>query len=269
MLLSSIENEVILLSNIYDHIGEMVNFSLMDIRGDDPNCMIMFKDMNQRKLFFIILCDFLSKTDQKGPIKQTSFLNGLVEICRNPQFSNNDSEFELKIVVNTFVAWLQEKSDIDIWMPSINQQVKLAISRLDAIKMCGDVSKHNYLRAIGVADKLREVMKSSGLEINQEQALLALPDFYERFHEDILIYLSSHICEFLNNIRWAIHSYLQPEFNQSYHKPNDELIMYSFRVPETIASSYARNCYWNLMNKLRSKPYMQKFIVSVYLKSEY
>ena len=33
---SHIENEVILLCAVYDHIDNMVNFSLLDIYGDDP-----------------------------------------------------------------------------------------------------------------------------------------------------------------------------------------------------------------------------------------
>src|SRR5215218_1142153 len=43
-------------------------------------------------------------------------------------------------------------------------------------------------------------------------ALLALADFYEKFHTDILNYHASTIAEFLNNIRWGIYEYLQPEF---------------------------------------------------------
>ena len=69
-----IEKEVILLRNIYDHIGEMVNFSLFEIQSFNGDSIILFKDMNQRKLFFILLVDFLSITDDRGPIGKTSFL---------------------------------------------------------------------------------------------------------------------------------------------------------------------------------------------------
>lgn len=264
-----IEQEVIILRNVYDHIGEMVNFSLMDVQGRDPNSMIMFKDMNQRKLFFILLVDFLSVTDKRGPIVQTSFLGGLLNVCQHPQFSQSESEDDLRVVVNKFRVWLQEKLEIDIWMPSIDEQVNLSISRLDAIKMSGDVSKHNYLRASGVALRLQEILAESGVTVDFDQAMLALPDFYERFHDDILIYLSSHICEFLNDIRWAIHKYLRPEFVKSFHRTSSSVIDYSYHVPKEIRSEYARDCYWELMNELRQKPYMRQFIVSESFKSEY
>lgn len=269
MKLASIESEVVLLRNVYDHIGEMVNWSLMDLSDNDPESLIMFKDMNQRKLFFIILVDFLAKTDDRGPIKKTSFLNGLLDICSQPQFSIGGSEKNLKTSVTLFASWLREETNIDIWLPSISKETTLSISRFDAIKMCGDVSKHNYLRIISVADNLIKILKKSNINISQEQALLVLPDFYERFHDDILIYLSSHICEFLNNIRWAIHDYLQPEFNNSFQRTTDNLAGYSFKVPDTIKSIYARDCYWELMNNMRSKPYMRKFIISDSFKCEY
>lgn len=264
-----IENEVILLRAVYDHIDEMVNFSLLEIQGSDPDSTIMFKDMNQQKLFFILLVDFLSKTDSRGPIKQTSFLGGLAEICGNPSFSINESEADLKQTVEEFRQWLNEEREIDIWMPSISQNLRLPVSRLTAIKMSGDVSKHNYLRAIGVAENLQRILSQVGIELDMETALLALPDFYERFHDDILLYHSSHICEFLNNIRWDIHTYLKPEFNRSYHRSNDNLARYSYKVPESIKSSYARDCYWELMNELRRIPYMRKFVVSNNFKSVY
>lgn len=264
-----IEQEVIILRNVYDHIGEMVNFSLLDIQDYQGDSLIMFKDMNQRKLFFILLVDFLSVTDKRGPIEKISFLGGLQKVCDNPQLSKNQSENELREVVQRFRSWLNANRPIEIWMPSINKQVSLSISRLDAIKMSGDISKHNYLRASGVAERLREILKESGIEIDFEQAMLALPDFYERFHDDILIYLSSHICEYLNDIRWAIHKYLRPEFVKSFCRSDESVVGYSYTVPAEINSEYARDCYWELMNELRQEPYMRQFVVSESFKSEY
>ena len=264
-----IEQEVIILRNVYDHIGEMVNFSLLEIQDYQGDSLVMFKDMTQRKLFFILLVDFLSCTDKRGPIEKTTFLGGLLKVCSNPQLSENGSESELREIVQNFKAWLNEKRKIAIWMPSISEQVDLSISRLDAIKMSGDISKHNYLRASGVTERLREILNDSGVDVSFEQAMLALPDFYERFHDDILIYLSSHICEFLNNIRWAIHRFLRPEFRKSFQRTGDPLIGYSYTVPTEIKSEYARDCYWELMNELRGEPYMRQFVISESFKSEY
>ena len=103
--------------------------------------------------------------------------------------------------------------------------------------------------------------------------MLALPEFYERFPNDILSYHASTLCEHLNNIRWGINKYLKPEFDRSIHYfdkqyPGD-IKRYEFRVPKAITSQYAQTCYWNLMNYVRTGPYMKKFVVSSYLKKRY
>ena len=265
-----IENEIIILRNTYDHIGDLVNHSLIALHGKGKQRYVMFHDMNQRRLFFILLVDFLSKTDRKGPIEQVSFLEGLRKVTDDPQFSVDNSEYELKKSVDVFVAWLQEEVTIEIWLPTIvRETVNLKVTRLDYLKMCGDVSKHNYLRAIGVANTLQRVLSNSGVSVTQEQAMLILPDFYERFSEDILIYLSSHICELLNNIMWGIHSYMMPEFKRSHSRSNDYLRRYDFNVPEAIKSDYAIDCYWEIMSGIIRKPYFEKFTVMDSLKSDY
>ncbi len=68
-----IESEVILLKAVNEHINDMVNHSLLEIRGKYPEQMIMFHDSPHRTLFFIRLVDFLSSTDAKGPCQKQFF----------------------------------------------------------------------------------------------------------------------------------------------------------------------------------------------------
>lgn len=155
-------------------------------------------------------------------------------------------------------------------MPSINCNVDLQLTRVESIKMTGDVTKHNYLRSIGVAKSLKKILLRSGVEVSCDDALLALPDFYSRFGDDVIFYQSSYICEFLNNIRWGIYEYLLPEYKRSYICLNHEYDgNYKFTIPKSITTDYARTCYWDLMNLIRKKPLMPKFIVSDSFKSEY
>lgn len=272
---SLIDNEVILLCSVYEHINNMVNFSLLDIYSNDPHSEVRFKDGNNEKLFFILLVDFLSKTDRQGPIQSTTFLAGLSEICNQPQFSVDNSELELQTTVQNFRTWLTNNINTEIWMPSAEETINILISRIDAIKMSGNITKHNYLRAIGVAGQLKKIIDKgiNPKSISLEDTLLAMPQFYERFPNDILNYHTSTLCEFLNNIRWAIYMYLKPEFDRSIHYfakqyPGD-IVKYEYQVPEAITSQYARNCYWNLMNYVRARPYMNKFVVTSHLKKRY
>jgi hypothetical protein len=266
---SGIEQEVIILKAAKELIDSMVNFEMMSLLGSDPNSNILFNSPTHQRFFNIILLDFLSCTDKKGPIKQTSYLGGLREIVNNPCFDENNSVHNLKVATQEFKDWLEQDVEVDIWLPSIDKETKLKIKRFDFLKMTGNISKHNYLRAIGVAEKLKEILSRGGITADINEALLILAEFYERFHTDILNYHSSTIAEFLNNIGWGIYDYLQPEFNKSIVREGGNPPKYRYTYPKDIKSKYAKACYWELMNEVRSKPYMRKFKVTKWLKLRY
>jgi len=247
----------------------MVNFELMSLQGKDPDSSISFKSMTHRMFFNIILVDFLSCTDPKGPIKQTSYLGGLRKISESPCFDENNSIQHLKTATQEFKNWLEQEVEVDIWLPSIDKDTKVKITRFNFLKMTGDISKHNYLRAVGVAAELKGILAKSGDDVEIEEALLALAEFYERFHTDILGYHSSTIAEFLNNIRWGIYCYLQPEFKKSIVWKSSNPPKYRYTYPKDVTSDFAKACYWELMNDVRSEPYIRKFEVTKWLKLRY
>jgi len=264
-----IEKEVIILNAVKELINSAVNIEVMDLLGNDPKSNILFKSMTHQRFFSIVLVDLLSCTDKKGPIKPISYLRGLREIANNPCFDVNNSVMCLRESVNKFKEWLEEIVEIDIWLPSIDQQATLKLSRLSFLKMSGNISKHNYLRALRVADELQTILKKSGITVDANDSLLALADFDERFHNDILIYHGSTIAEFLNNIRWGIYEYLKPEFHRSIVYEDGTPAKWRFTYPEGINSRLAMECYWDLMNEIFNKPNMRKFIVWPELKRRY
>lgn len=265
---SGIEQEVIILKAAKELIDSMVNFELMSLEGNDPDSEIAFESITHQRFFNIILVDFLSCTDKKGPIKQTSYLGGLKEIVDNPCFDENNSVHNLKIAAKEFKDWIEQKVEVSVWLPSIDKETKLDISRFNFLKMTGNISKHNYLRAIGVANDLKDILLESGITVDINEALLALAEFYERF-QDILGYHSSTIAEFLNNIRWGIYDYLQPEFKKSIVWEGGHPPKYHYTYPKEIQSEFAKACYWELMNEVLEKPYMRKFKVTKWLKRRY
>ncbi len=267
---SGIEQEVIILKAVIELINSMVNFELMSLLGNDPDSEIAFKGYTHQRFFNIILVDFLSCTDKKGPIKQTSYLGGLREIVNNPCFDENNSVHNLKVATQEFTDWLDQKVEVDVWLPSIDKDTRLKIKRLDFLKMTGNISKHHSLKLTVTAGKLKQFLSNNGITVDTDEALLALAEFYERFHTDILSYHSSTIAEFLNNIRWGIYDYLQPEFNRSIvWEEGSNLPKYHYTYPKEIQGEFAKACYWDLMNEVRSKPYMRKFKVTKWLKLRY
>ena len=269
MNLSSVEEEVIFLNSIKQLIDSMVNNELFLLKGTDPDSSVFFESRTHQRFFNIALVDFLSYSDKKAPVKRSSYLGALRTISTNPNFNINNSILALKEATYTFCDWLNQEVIIETWLPTIDTQANIQITRLLFLKMCGDLSKHNILRSIGVAKELQNTLEKSGHKIKLEEAMLTLSDFYERFHIDILNYHSSTIAEFLNNIRWGIYEYLQPEFQRSLVWTNNNPKVYSYTYPEGILNEFAKHCYWNLMNEVRSEPYIRRFQVSKWLKLRY
>ena len=183
--LSTLEEEVIFLKAIIEIIDSMVNFEVLELNGDDPDANISFNSMTHQAYFNIILVDFLSRTDKRASTKPKAYLEALREISQNPSFDVNSSITSLKKATREFVDWLRQEVDVEVWLPSIDTETILNLPRVEFLKMCGDISKHNFLRAIGVAKNLQGFLSKSGVSVGQDDALLALSDFYQRFHDDI------------------------------------------------------------------------------------
>jgi len=271
MKFNNAEKEVIFLKAIKELIDNMVNYEVVKLLGDDPHSEVRFNSMTHLAYFNIILLDFLSCSDKKILGEQLSYLGTLQAICQSPNFNKNNSINNLTISREEFVMWLEKEVIVEkIWLPSIELETNLSIKRVEFIKICGNISKHNFTRLSGVVRELIEIFKRNGITLKDKEALLILDEFYESFHTDIFTYHSSAIVEFLNNIRWGIYEYLQPEFQQSIvYEGTEHPQMYHYTYPEKINDAFAKNCYWDLMNEVRSEPYMRKFEVTRYLKMRY
>ena len=263
------DREVIYLLGVWEAIGNLVNFALIDLLGDDEYREVRFKGSMHQTLFNVLLVDFLSPTDSKGPVPRKEYLGALQEIADKPSIGTKRSVIELKDSVVDFVTWLDTEVKVDVWLASIAKQVELRITRKQFLRMTGNTSKHNFLRLAHVADSFQKIVAKSGFSIDSDEALLALSDFHERFHTDILNYHSSTICEFLNNIRWGMFHYLADEVRSAFVPSLDDAQGYSWRLPVSLSSSYSEQCAWELFNALKSPPYMPKFRVTRWLKVRY
>ena len=107
------------------------------------------------------------------------------------------------------------------------------------------------------------------MQVELEAALLALEDFYSWFHDHVLNYHGSTIAEYLNNIRWGIYEYLRPEFERSIVWESRDPPEYRYTVPRDVTSQFGRESYWELMNLVRSEPYMRRFQATKWQKLRY
>jgi hypothetical protein len=263
------EREVIALRAVSELISSIVNFEVLSIFGKDPHSEARFPSATHQKYFNIVLVDFLSRIDENIAPPGGSYIDALKSICAAPQFESHRSIDHLRVAVTQLDSWLEERIYVETWMPSIDLQVDLSVTRSLVLRIGGNVSKHNFLRLGGTARELQRVLEESGTTVNIDQALLALSDVYDRFHRDILNYHSSTIAELLNNVRWGIHDYLLPEFHRSFTPDSEDRIQYRYVVPDDIQSGLAIDCYWGAMNDVRAGPFVRRFTATEWLKKRY
>jgi len=282
------EREAVILNSAWEMIDGMVNWAVFvkTDRMDPPN--LTFQTSGHARLFIILLSDFLSdiRAFRGEPIplglkpapsnarpSDLTFLFHLRQVCTYPKLGADTAS--LSAAVEVFAGWLErEFTATGVNLHSIDVVTDLRVARYRYIKMCGDMAKHNLARLATNVRHLRSLLAEAGHSVGEQQAYLAVENFFEWFHQDIFTYHASQIGEFLNNIRWAIYDYLQPEFRRSFHVPSPstgtaDFPIYSYHVPSTITEPVALAMYWNAMNRSRSRPYVQRFMIPDYMKQRY
>lgn len=273
-LLTPGEKEILVLKATLEPINSMINYAMLDLHHSDPDSSILFKTEIHQKHFNILLLDFLkSKIYKIGE----NCVKALKTILMTPQYHHVVEP--LKQAVEDFDCWLEQEVEFEkdgetrnLWFPTIDCNIALKIKRKEFIEICGNISKHNPLALDRQARLIQEIFKNNNVTIELTQALLVMDEFYEQFHNDLLNYHGSVIAEFLNNIRWGIYEYLQPLYKLSvkpYWDARLKINSYRYDFPEDIKNPYIQEIFWDLMNDVRSKPYMPKFIVTKYLKMRY
>lgn len=282
--LNTLEREAIILNSAYEMINDMVNWALFAKQDGAEHAPRMFNNRQDRRLFVVLLGDFLSQVraykGEPAPLgllahpsdarsSDLTFLFHLRQVFADPQFGERADE--LKAAVEDFATWLETEFIAPrVNLSSIGVVADLRISRYRYLKMCGDIAKHNLSRLAGNVKHLRSLLEASGNPVSEQDGYLAIANFFEWFHDDILICHAGALAEFLNNIRWAIFEYLRPEYLRSWHRPEGmPEPFYGFRIPENCTEPVARSMYWDLMNNVRAKPWMPRFTSDPAMKSLY
>src|SRR4030042_6153474 len=269
MKFTDIEQEVIFLKASSEMIDSIVNYDMLTLSGGEGGGEARCKSTIHQRLFTIFLVDFLSKSSAEIAGESKSYLAALLDICKRPIFDQDHSVLKLKEATLSFRKWLETEVEVEIWLPAISLQTKLIIRRREFIKVCGNIAKHNFSRLSRIINEVRGIVSRNGITIADEDALLILDDVYERFHTDILNCHVSYVLEQLNDVRWGIHEYLEPEFRRSIVLENGDPPKYHYTFPDGINTHFARNCYWELMNDVRRRPYVQRFKTYDILKKVY
>lgn len=242
-------------------INDMVNYSIFTKPETNKNITLLPNSEVHQRLFNILLVEYLSGPskeilglEQLPPVsKDHGYLYYLEQVYSKPLLNPKGGK-TLEAPVRKFISWLDTECVVEnVWFPSINTEMTLKLPRVSFIKICGDTSKHGFLRLDQRVKQIQEILERNSKRVSVEDAFLVLPEFYEWFHRDILNYHASAIAEFLNNIGWGMYEYLSQKDQQDLFTLN-------------ALNPLARDMYFNLKS---FRPYMQKFEVTKYLKMRY
>ena len=283
--MNEIERESIILNCAWEMIDEMVNYLIFVKFDHSEPTNLLFNGDTQARFFVILLGDFLSEIRAfRGPVplglskvpsnvrtSDLTYLFHLRQVCRAPELGSDATRLSNSIEV--FADWLEGKFvACNVHFANLGFVTNLCVERQLYIKMCGDIAKHNLAHLSANAGRLKQLLKQAKHPIDEHDIYLAIDDFFNWFFDDIFIYHSSQIAEFLNNIRWEIFYYLKPEFNRSWHPTaglSPDLTGYSYHIPEGIAEPIARAMYWKVMNQVSRGILFPRFVIPEILKSRY
>lgn len=272
MAYSAAEKEVIGLCISLEAVGDMANHALLEIRDVSMypgEVEVYFHTHIHQELFIIRLLDFVKES---GNSKLTgvsgSCLKVLQSACATCSFDQEGSIGALKKSVKELDDWLNYKTPIKLWLPTLDIEADFEVSRLDFIAISGNHCKHNLSRLTGVSKHIHSILDGNSYSVPLEQIPLALDDFREHLQENYFIYYGTWLGELLNNIRWGLQSYLQPTFATSYTKDDPNDMRYRYEYPEKIKHEIPRQWFWRLMNNIRTGPYLKKFSGAHYLKEQ-
>lgn len=281
-----LEQEAIVLGATMGMIDEMVNHAIFCPLGEKrTETNLLPRTSETLRQFGTLLRDFLSPVTARGrdPLpfglgrpengdKASDFttLFYLEQICKNPLIGTEISD--LAATVQSFSHWLDDMALVPrVWLSNIEVEVDLKIKRIDFIRISGDIGKHNFLRLRGQASRLRAILADNGINIDESDAYLALPDCWDWFHTHLLAFHASNIAEYLNNIRYGIRACIGPVAKATYRVAGsvEGIDLYTFERPNEIVNKFAWAQYFDLLQGTLREPYFPRFSVSQSFKSQF
>jgi hypothetical protein len=276
---NAIEEESIVLKAIWDLAQDCMNYSIFCNFSDPANVTLLPNTRNDLRLFNILVGDFLS-VPKAGTLglpgipatahgADRTYLAYLRRVVSNPQLARGRERL-IAEPTERFAAWLEADFTVEnVWLSNVSIELDMTMTRLESIKICSNIAKHNFSRLSTDVDKIRAILARNGRSVTEEEAYILLPDFYEWFHTHIFAYHTSQIGEMLNNVLWGMYDYLLNEFARAYRKTKPDDIEYRYDVPREIREGLAKAMYWDLMNDVRRKPYMPRFQADLSLTGRY
>jgi hypothetical protein len=264
------ELETIILLSIIEDLDKMLSRRIFDVLGSDNNAEIKFHTEIQQYYFEIILVDFISPFDKTIISNGKSSIEYLYDICNKSAFGVSNATNLIKPSIDKFSNWINESMTIsDMNLEGISND-EITIKRIDFLKICGNKSKHHFARLGRMHTLIKNILEGNNNESTKnDYNFEILIKIYDRLNQDIFLYHSSLIVEMLNKIRWGIYCYLKEIYNVVFKQDSVDPMRYSYNIPNQIKNETVKSCFYELMNSVRGKPYIDLFETTRWLQMRY
>ena len=169
--------------------------------------------------------------------------------------------------IENFRNWLNGTFSDKIRFISIDKEYNIILDRYSLIYLCANYSKHTVSSLSSVCKIFMDKINIQGQIVEENDTFYLIKEFFENYNEKVLLYHSSVVAQYLNDIRWGIQNYLAKEYEESIQYK--EHGRYEYTMPKNITGNIDQYIYWELMNEIRQKPYIDKFNVNTYLRKRY
>jgi len=261
-----VEVEVIILRAVWDLLDSLVNREVLQFDGTPASTTVRPQRPSSKALFAARLNDFLSYPNALGlptppatlPQEARTYLFHLRAVAGAPQLNTSGGAL-IAAATEALADWLGVTFVAPkTWFPSIERELDFRLTRVGFLKICGNISKHNFSRLGVDVSRIRRLFADNGVDLTEEQGFLVIPDFYGRYFDDIFAYHLTTIAAMLNDLRGALYDYLRPPFEAAFvQEPGD--VLYRFNQPSGCAQTLPQTFFHDLMNDVRSPPYVPRF----------
>src|SRR5216684_1983477 len=182
--MNEIERESIILNSAWEMIDGMVNWAMFVKNDRTAPTNLMFETSQHRRLFIILLVDFLSEVRAfKGdPVPlglktapsnarpcDLTFIFHLRQVCADPKLGADATGLSARI--EAFADWLEgDFVALGVNLHAIDVVADLRVARYRYIKMCGDIAKHNLARLATNVGHLRKLLEAAGHSVSEQEA---------------------------------------------------------------------------------------------------
>lgn len=264
MNINSAERETIGLCIVTEAIGNIVNHELLDFRDieDRPEeAITLFPTSIHQQLFLIRLVDFAKEKCDVGLTGVNgSCIEVLISACKTQSFEVQGNIGLMRDAIERLKGWLHAPATLKLWLPSIDVEVSLNVSRLQLLYISGNQAKHNVSRLTGLSRNIQKMLETHGHSVLLEQVPLILEDFKAHLDDNFFVYYGTWIAELLNDVRWGIQQYLLPTYQASFKRTQQiNELKFRYEYPTSIKEAIPKSWFCRLMNHVRSGPCVKKF----------